>query len=262
MNKVISIGLITILLASVIVDVSAGRYYSLDLRQFTQPDPVIPDIYNPQALNRYAYAYNNPIRYNDPDGHTPWDVVDIGMFLYDAKAYWNDRSTDNRNNLALSAVGLAPVIPNPKYAKLGLKYGDDALKAGRSLKAANRIDNAVDVTRAASAVNRIDDVYDAAKVPSNLRGIQSYGEWRKVTKGSGFEVHHIVEQRFRVGSQLDAPSIVLDRKQHQMFTNKWNEVLPRGGTYTREQVLNNVDEVYKGYPEIQKAARGWIEKSG
>ena len=27
------------------------------------------DITNPQSLNKYAYTYNNPLRYNDPTGH-------------------------------------------------------------------------------------------------------------------------------------------------------------------------------------------------
>jgi hypothetical protein len=37
--------------------------------QFNQPDTVIPELYNPQSLNRYSYVNNNPIRYNDPTGH-------------------------------------------------------------------------------------------------------------------------------------------------------------------------------------------------
>jgi len=36
---------------------------------FVQPDTLIPDIYNPQSLNRYSYVSNNPIRYSDPSGH-------------------------------------------------------------------------------------------------------------------------------------------------------------------------------------------------
>ena len=34
-----------------------------------QPDTLIPDLSNPQTLNRYSYVGNNPISYNDPSGH-------------------------------------------------------------------------------------------------------------------------------------------------------------------------------------------------
>jgi len=43
-----------------------ARYYSPYLRQFTQPDTVIQDVYNPQNLNRYSYVLNNPYKYTDP----------------------------------------------------------------------------------------------------------------------------------------------------------------------------------------------------
>jgi len=33
---------------------------------------VIPNLTNPQSLNRFSYAYNNPIKYIDPSGHVPW----------------------------------------------------------------------------------------------------------------------------------------------------------------------------------------------
>ena len=32
----------------------------------------MPEPGNPQALNRYAYVTNNPVRYTDPSGHCPW----------------------------------------------------------------------------------------------------------------------------------------------------------------------------------------------
>ena len=41
---------------------------------FTQADSVLPDVYDPQALNRYSYCLNNPLKYEDPDGHVA--VVD------------------------------------------------------------------------------------------------------------------------------------------------------------------------------------------
>jgi len=42
----------------------------------------VPDHQNPQLLNRYSYAGNNPIRYNDPDGHCGplcWTGIVLGL---------------------------------------------------------------------------------------------------------------------------------------------------------------------------------------
>jgi len=46
-----------------------ARFYGQTLGRFPQPDSIIPSFLNPQSLNRYSYALNNPIRYTDPSGH-------------------------------------------------------------------------------------------------------------------------------------------------------------------------------------------------
>ncbi|MBU1749719.1 MAG: RHS repeat-associated core domain-containing protein [Chloroflexi bacterium] len=56
------------------------RWYNAELGRWISPDPIIPEPGNPQALNRYSYVYNNPVRYTDPTGHyafeeTPDDPV-------------------------------------------------------------------------------------------------------------------------------------------------------------------------------------------
>lgn len=45
------------------------------MNRFLQPDSIIPDLSNPQYLNRYSYVLNNPILYNDPDGHYAIPVI-------------------------------------------------------------------------------------------------------------------------------------------------------------------------------------------
>ncbi|MGC8947642.1 MAG: RHS repeat-associated core domain-containing protein, partial [Anaerolineae bacterium] len=66
------------------------------LGRFLQPDPLVPEPGKPshgdslrsQALNRYAYVSNNPLRYTDPSGHwleTAWDILNIGWDIYEVQ---------------------------------------------------------------------------------------------------------------------------------------------------------------------------------
>jgi uncharacterized protein RhaS with RHS repeats len=45
-----------------------ARYYSSSLGRFMAVDPLGGALENPQSLNRYAYALNNPLRFTDPSG--------------------------------------------------------------------------------------------------------------------------------------------------------------------------------------------------
>lgn len=58
-----------------------GRFISQDSLVLNTPEKILQD---PQALNSYAYARNNPLKYVDPTGNffeTAWDV---GNLIYDA----------------------------------------------------------------------------------------------------------------------------------------------------------------------------------
>ena len=56
-----------------------ARFYDPALGRFLQPDPLVPEAGNPQALNRYACVYHNPLRYTDPSGHVPVILVMMGI---------------------------------------------------------------------------------------------------------------------------------------------------------------------------------------
>jgi RHS repeat-associated protein len=72
-----------------------ARYYDPQIARFISPDPVIPEMYNPQALNPYSYAYNNPISYYDPSGLQP-----IGIE--------RDLTTSSYDDLSMGAPGFLP----------------------------------------------------------------------------------------------------------------------------------------------------------
>ena len=44
------------------------RDYTRNLGRWMRPDPLAGDVTNPQSLNRYAYALNNPVSNIDPSG--------------------------------------------------------------------------------------------------------------------------------------------------------------------------------------------------
>jgi RHS repeat-associated protein len=52
-----------------------AREYDPLTGRFLSPDPFPGFLAAPQSLNPYAYGYNNPIRYSDPSGYDPLDVV-------------------------------------------------------------------------------------------------------------------------------------------------------------------------------------------
>jgi len=63
-----------------------ARYYDAALGRFIQPDTIVPNPVNPQALNRYSYVLNNPLRYTDPTGHRE----DEGTGYEPDPNYWLD----------------------------------------------------------------------------------------------------------------------------------------------------------------------------
>jgi len=46
-----------------------SRWYDPELGRFVSPDSIIPNLANPQSLNRYSYVLNRPLIFNDPTGH-------------------------------------------------------------------------------------------------------------------------------------------------------------------------------------------------
>jgi len=53
-----------------------ARWYDPALGRFIQADTIVPGAGNPQAWDRYAYAYNKPLYYTDPGGHKACGEID------------------------------------------------------------------------------------------------------------------------------------------------------------------------------------------
>ncbi|HHS96770.1 MAG TPA: RHS repeat-associated core domain-containing protein [Chloroflexi bacterium] len=52
-----------------------ARWYDPRLGRFVQADTVVPRAGEPQALNRYAYALNSPLKHIDSNGHCSFNIL-------------------------------------------------------------------------------------------------------------------------------------------------------------------------------------------
>jgi RHS repeat-associated protein len=90
-----------------------ARYYDSHIRRFTQADPIIQDVYDPQSLNRYSYVRNNPLKYTDPSGNI-WGLVS-SILNYASTFLGRIASSSLVNSVANKVKG------NPNVAKAAPK---------------------------------------------------------------------------------------------------------------------------------------------
>ncbi|ACL02910.1 hypothetical protein Dalk_1207 [Desulfatibacillum aliphaticivorans] len=80
-----------------------ARHYDPAIGRFISPDSLIPNLYDPQQLNPYAYCRNNPLIYVDPTGHEPRQPFNEALdATIDFEIRYNDDSI--RNNVEYSTV--------------------------------------------------------------------------------------------------------------------------------------------------------------
>ncbi len=81
--------------------------------RFIQPDSIVPNPANPQALNRYSYVYNNPMRYTDPTGHCQ---VDVKLVRYHPPGeFYPDFKGTNVVEVDLPKLPPIPYFFHPKF---------------------------------------------------------------------------------------------------------------------------------------------------
>jgi RHS repeat-associated protein len=153
-----------------------ARFYDPTLGRFLQPDPIVPEPGNPQALNRYAYVYNNPLRYTDPSGHwleTLWDIASIAWDLYEIRK--DPRNLWNWGALAVDIAAAAlPLVPGGVGAVV---HGSRAARAAAHADEAARLAHiAAWLDRFAGAgsevirgVERLAKLVENERVPAQLR---------------------------------------------------------------------------------------------
>lgn len=104
--------------------------------------------------------------------------------------------------------------------------------------------------------------------PCDVEGqIGKYKDGRKLAKGiSDLEVHHLIEKRFKnlFGEKSrEMISKILNKANHQEFTNAWRNAIKYGiegtGEATKESVIKAAKEIYQNHPDILKALEPYFK---
>ncbi len=135
-----------------------ARYLSTDTGRFLSLDPWEGDYYDPQSLNKYAYARNNPITYNDPTGKWFQAVVaaiwvaaeTVGAAMDVTNAVQTMASPTSTPTEVITSIGFAAMsigLPGGGYSKIDdvaklVNKADDVGSATIQLKNGQKIGEA------------------------------------------------------------------------------------------------------------------------
>ncbi|MFC1748566.1 RHS repeat-associated core domain-containing protein [Pseudomonadota bacterium] len=96
-----------------------ARLYDPMIGRFVSADPIIPDVYSSQSLNRYSYVYNNPFGYTDPSGNIPVSPEYAAQFGLTPDAFFGDTTFFPDYGLALPTD---LIISGPSDAVIGEEF--------------------------------------------------------------------------------------------------------------------------------------------
>jgi RHS repeat-associated protein len=210
---------------------------------------------NPQQLNSYSYANNNPVTLSDPNGRIVPLVIAAGLIVLTAYGSYqagsdiaNGYYSGNRGQLAWGIVGAASnLIPGAGVEKNAASLAKDAIKVGAG--------STKNITAMVAAGSRYMDEFAES-------GFSSFSAFKREfgSAGSNQQWHHIVEQNSKNLSQFSTSAIhspqnlvSLPTTVHQKITALYNTSV--GGGQTLRDVISSLsfDNQFKIGQAIMKS---------
>ncbi|MBP2029401.1 RHS repeat-associated protein [Methanohalophilus levihalophilus] len=263
-----------------------ARYYSPEVRVFTQPDTMIPDPYNPQTLNRYAYALNNPLKYTDPSGNLPIiPIIMVGMTIWSMytahQNYEAWRAGDMSTGSFVIQTGLE-FLPSTKALKIAkgawtvgkitkkafkpaeIKNAAVATKNGiqAGRESAHHVYDTVITDRNPMAIyteiktdlgNQIKDNSDelilTGIVDGHIKGVQKLYAWGEEKHSSGGSIRASVSNRINSASKSVSDTV----------SSVSNSVRSSVSSASKS-ISNAVSSVKKSYKSAKRSVRKFISR--
>lgn len=268
-----------------------GRIYDPVLGRMLSPDNLVPDPSSTQGYNRYTYAYNNPLKYTDPDGENPLQFVIAaaanvvnqslqgningpGDFFFAAgigaassgAGIWAGNTvaanTVNSNLVSLSSAGVGGFVAGLGNGALQGLNIIDAVQQGISSSVHSAAFALTSVTNSTISSNsnpstRGNSGATIAGTPDGVNeGIISIGSEYDVNYANG----DVVNYNYRPGGEENIWQAVAQRAGGWKTLGNTLEVLPLGQTpsYVRlggaNGIMSTIVEVLAPIPPVVKGA--------
>jgi len=169
------------------------------------------NLVDPQRWNRYAYARNNTLRYKDPDGRVIETIADIGFIAYDlfdiGRSVFRGEGVSGSQLGALGADVLGAAIP---FATGG----------GIAVRAASKIDDAVDLAKGADHVGT--EIVQRAMSLAEAEATQATGLVRGGREGTHYVSDAVNSSAQRARQRLALPQTPKVRATMEVPTGRFS----------------------------------------
>lgn len=183
-----------------------SRYYDPHLQRFVQPDTMLPDVYDPQQLNRYSYANNNPLRYTDPTGH--------GVF-------------DKLLKLAFKIPVIGSLISKIPGVQQYMQWVESPLGGQTTqevVQAATKVQSNPIVQKAEDAIGKVTNNQIIQKTSSNLENIANTGS--SIINISAKGLNHVLNRHIASGINSQGNSIFSNPEEIPTLIKNAEEIQP------------------------------------
>jgi RHS repeat-associated protein len=245
-----------------------ARYYDPQLARFISADTIVPQTFNPQALNRYSYTYNDPLNYTDPTGHEP---LGIHQRIESEDSTWDIHIDFNIGAMAIPIVETTGSLPELPPSMLTVDMAGQAAEVGQIATA--------QPLQAAEALQSIQSVETGTvEAFETVEAVGTGGELALTALTTLSEVSAVVivlwsapiagpEHEYRALALRDAHAVIEEPLRDWVPIGEETDVLPvlepvsRSSAYfpgSRPYIDRYEDpEIQPGHPESYELANGW-----
>jgi RHS repeat-associated protein len=175
-----------------------ARYYNSHLQRFSQPDTLLPNVYDPQQLNRYSYTRNNPLKYTDPSGHCFRCILFLGGSLTLAGLEIGGGINGLVSSKNISVTGRIEGVLTGAQSAVESPVGQGALglaSLGLLLNDLN-IGTKNEIVNEENYIGEINTIEKESSQLNNQQGFKTFDKLKKVlgSPGEDNQWHHNVEQ--------------------------------------------------------------------